>query len=582
MFKLWRELEPFIRLFSGHLKWMTLGTVSGLLAAISAVGLLALSGWFISAAAFAGLTAITAQMFNFFYPGLGVRFFAIGRTLARYAERIVTHDATFRILQSLRTWFYHHLEPLTPSRLMNFRSGDILNRIVADIDALDNLYLRVISPGAIALVMSLLVVGFLWRFDPMIAAVTALFLFLAGVGVPLLAFRLGEGSGHDLAKNLSQLRIHIVDSFQGLPELLVFGAYRRQLDTVKQSNRSLLNCQFRMSHIRGLSQALMTLLSGFAFLAALYMAVMLVNRDALDGAGMALVALAVLASFESVWPLPAAFQYLGHTREAARRLLEIVYSEPLVVFPDQSSGRPPHFGIEFDRVNFRYHKDSAWALRDVDFKIAPSSRVGIIGETGSGKSSLIHLLVRFGDPDSGCIRLGGVDLRKFVEPDLRDYSAVVTQQPHMFNATLKENLLIARPDANDDELMDALEAAQLLDFVKTLPDGLDTWIGEAAVLLSGGQARRLAVTRAILRDAPLWALDEPTEGLDPATGAKMMAAIRNRTVDRTLLLTTHRLDDLHWMDCIIMMENGRIVAQGAHEELIRSNRQYASLCMRIP
>ncbi len=582
MFKLWRELEPFIRLFSGHLKWMTLGTVSGLLAAISAVGLLALSGWFISAAAFAGLTAVTAQMFNFFHPGLGVRFFAIGRTLARYAERIVTHDATFRILQSLRTWFYHHLEPLAPSRLMNFRSGDILNRIMADIDALDNLYLRVISPGAIALIMSLLVVGFLWRFDPVISVVTAMFLLVAGMGVPLLAFRLGEQSGHDLARNLSQLRIHIVDSFQGLSELLVFGAYRRHLDTVKQSNRSLLNSQFRMSHIRGLSRALMTLLSGLAFLAALYMAVMLVNRDALDGPGMALVALAVLASFETVWPLPAAFQYLGHTREAARRLLEIAYSEPQVVFPDQSCNHPQHFGVEYDRVRFRYHKDSAWVLRDVDFKISPSSRVGIIGETGSGKSTLIHLLVRFGDPDSGCIRLGGVDIRDFVELDLRDYTAVVTQQPHMFNATLKENLLIARPDANDDELLDALEAAQLLDFVNTLPDGLETWIGEAAMLLSGGQARRLAVTRAILRDAPLWALDEPTEGLDPATGAKMMAAIRRRTVDRTLLLTTHRLNDLHWMDCIIMMENGRIVAQGSHEELIRSNTQYASMCMRIP
>jgi ATP-binding cassette subfamily C protein CydC len=378
------------------------------------------------------------------------------------------------------------------------------------------------------------------------------------------------------------LRIHIVDGFQGLPELLVFGAYRRHLNAVKRSNRSLLNSQFRMSHIRGLSQALMTLLSGFAFWAALYMAVMLVNRDALDGPGMALVALAVLASFETVWPLPAAFQYLGHTREAARRLLEIVYSKPQVVFAEQSSGRPQHFGVEFERVYFRYHKDSAWALRNVDFKISPSSRVGIIGETGSGKSSLIHLLVRFGDPDSGCVRLGGVDIRKFVETDLRDYTAVVTQQPHMFNTTLKENLLIARPDANDGELMDALEAAQLLDFVKTLPDGLDTWIGEAAILLSGGQARRLAVTRAILRDAPLWALDEPTEGLDPATGAKMMAAIRNRTVDRTLLLTTHRLNDLHWMDCIIMMENGRIVAQGAHEELIRSNTLYASMCMRIP
>ena len=239
MFKRWRELVPFIRLFRGHLKWMVLGTLSGLLAVASAVGLLALSGWFISAAAYAGLTAITAQLFNFFHPAIGVRVFAIGRTLARYVERIVSHDATFRILQSLRSWFYRHLEPLAPSRLMNFRSGDILNRIVADIDALDNLYLRVFSPSVIALTMSVLVVGFLWLFDPVISMVTALFLSMAGFWVPLMAMRLGEGCGHELAQHLSDLRIRIVEGLQGMPELLVFGAHHRHLDTVKQSSRSI-------------------------------------------------------------------------------------------------------------------------------------------------------------------------------------------------------------------------------------------------------------------------------------------------------------------------------------------------------
>ena len=582
MFKRWRELVPFIRLFRGHLKWMVLGTLSGLLAVVSAVGLLALSGWFISAAAYAGLTAITAQLFNFFHPGIGIRLFAIGRTLTRYAERIVSHEATFRILQSLRSWFYLHLEPLAPSRLMNFRSGDILNRIVADIDALDNLYLRVFSPGVIAMIMSALVVGFLWHFDPVISMVAALFLSMAGFCVPLIALRLGEKCGHELTQHLSDLRTHIVEGLQGMPELLVFGAHHRHLGAVGQSNRTLLKSQLRMSQIQGLSLALITLLSGLAVLATLYLAVTLVNRDALDGADMALVTLAVLASFEAVLPLPAAFQYLGRTREAGRRLLEIVDSKPQVVFPELSDDSPRHFGVRFENVYFRYDQKAGWALRDVDFQIHPGRRVAVIGETGSGKSTLIHLLVRFSDPAAGCIRLGGVDVRNFGESDLRRHISVVAQQPHMFNATLKENLLMARPDAGDDEVLDALNAAQLLDFVTTLPDGLGTRIGEAAKLLSGGQARRVAVARAILHNAPLWVLDEPTEGLDPVTEERIMAAIKAQTANRSLLLMTHRLIDLHWMDTIVMLDRGRVVAQGTHEELLRANSRYAALHLRIP
>ncbi|MEX1348092.1 MAG: cysteine/glutathione ABC transporter ATP-binding protein/permease CydC [Desulfobacterales bacterium] len=581
MFKRWRELVPFIKQFRGHLKWMVLGTLSGLLAVASAVGLLALSGWFISAAAYAGLTAITAQLFNFFHPGIGVRIFAIGRTLARYVERIVSHDATFRILQSLRSWFYRHLEPLAPSRLMNFRSGDILNRIVADIDALDNLYLRVFSPSVIALTMSVLVVGFLWLFDPVISMVTALFLSMAGFWVPLMAMRLGEGCGHELAQHLSDLRIRVVEGLQGMPELLVFGAHNRHLDTVKQSSRALLKSQLRMSQILGLSQALMTLISGLAVLATLYLAVILVNRDVMDGPGMALVTLAVLASFEAVFPLPAAYQYLGRMREAGRRLLEIVDSKPEVIFPGRSVTRPRHFGLRFENVCFRYNQKAGWALRDVEFQVHPGRRVAVIGETGSGKSTLIHLLVRFRDPDAGCIQIGSVDVRNFGESDLRRHISVVTQQPHMFNATLRENLLMAQPGAGEDELLDALSFAQLLNFVSALPDGLDTWIGEAAKLLSGGQARRVAVARAMLNNGPLWVLDEPTEGLDPVTEERMMAAIKAQTAGRSLLLITHRLIDLHWMDYIVMLDKGRVVAQGTHEELLRGNTRYASMHRRI-
>ena len=336
-----------------------------------------------------------------------------------------------------------------------------------------------------------------------------------------------------------------------------------------------------MSQIRGLSLALITLFSGLAVLATLYLAVILVNRDALDGAGMALVTLAVLASFEAVLPLPAAYQYLGRTREAGRRLLEIVHSKPQVIFPDKSVTRPRHSGLRFENVCFQYNQKAGWTLRDIDFQIHSGRRVAVIGETGSGKSTLIHLLVRFRNPAAGCIRLGDVDIRDFSESDLRRHISVVAQQPHMFNATLRENLLMARPGAGDDELLDALNSAQLLNFVTALPDGLGTWIGESAKLLSGGQARRVAVARTILHNAPLWVLDEPTEGLDPVTEGRMMAAIKAQTADRSLLLMTHRLIDLHWMDYIVMLDKGRVVAQGTHADLLAGNKRYAALHQRI-
>jgi ATP-binding cassette subfamily C protein CydC len=581
LFKRWQPLIFFIRLFGNHLKWMVLGTGLGLLAMISAVGLLALSGWFISAAAYAGLTAATAHLFNFFHPSIGVRFFAIGRTLARYAERIVAHDVTFRILKSLRSWFYIHLEPLAPSRLMMFRSGDVLNRIVSDIDALDNLYLRVISPGVVALVISILVILFLGLFDSLIALSVAVFFLLAGFVVPAAALRLGESPGQALAHFSSDLRIRIVDALQGLPEILVFGAYQQQIESVRQSSLTLIKNQLHMSHIRGLSTALITLLSGFAVLCALYLAVNRVNQEALNGTSLALIILAVMASFEAVLPLPLAFQYLGQTREAGRRLLEIVETDPEVVYPNDSISLSFNYSISFEKVNFRYLTQAPWALTDIDFIIPQGQRMAVIGETGSGKSTLTYLLLRFWDPVSGKIRLGEESIENFNETDLRGLISTVSQKPHMFNATLKDNLRVADRSAGEEQLLSALKSARLYDFVTNLPEGLDTWIGESGQLISGGQARRLAVARAILHNAPIWVLDEPTEGLDPITERQLMQSLMQQTEGKTLLLITHRLVDLEWMDQITMLDQGRVIDQGNHEELLRRNRRYAEWHMRV-
>jgi ATP-binding cassette subfamily C protein CydC len=581
MFKRVRQLLPFIRMILPHWKTAAAGMIFGLITITSTVGLLALSGWFLSATAFAGLTAATAGMFNYFFPSVGVRIFAISRTLCRYVERIISHEATFRLLESLRTWFYRQLEPLAPARLMRYRSGDILNRIIADIDALDNLYLRVVSPTVVAVLLAVIVLAFLWFFDPFLAIVIFTCLLGAGFSVPAAAGALGAEAGRKLAGHTAALRIQIVEGIQGLSELLVFGRQRDYLDRIRQENRQLLKVQYHMSRVRGFSAAMIIIVSGFAVVAALYRGAFLVNVGELHGANLALVALTVLVAFDALMPLPSAYQFLGRTREAGRRMLEIVDAQPDVWFPDRSNVQPQQFNLTFEGVSFRYRSQDPPAVDGVDFAVKHAERVAILGQTGAGKSTLAHLLVRFWDPEDGRIRLGGEDIRNFCEADIRRFITVVSQQAHMFSASIRDNLALGRPGADDEVLWEALKAAELSKFVKTLPQGLDTWIGESGKLVSGGQARRLAVARAILHDAPLWVLDEPTEGLDRTVEQRVMQTLFKITRDRTVLLITHRLVALDRVDRILILEKGRIVEQGTHAQLLQRDTRYAAMRARL-
>ena len=544
---------------------------------MASVGLLALSGWFISAAAFAGLSLGTAYLFNFFYPSIGVRLFAFTRTLSRYAERIVIHDATFRMMATLRLWFYRKIEPLAPARLMQYRSTDILNRIVTDIETLDNLYVRVLSPSITASLTTIAVVLFLSFFDVWIAGTTLLFLMISGIALPLATTRSGADMGRQLTLGTARIRMLAVEGIQGLSELMVFNAWNRQINALEKESEALIRIQGRMSHIQGLSMAATTLLTGLATLSCIYIGVHQVAHGLLDGANLALVGFAVLASFEALSPLPAAYQYLGQTKKAAERLLEIVHAPPFVIFPGISSAPMERFHIQFNSVDFHYGDSDPWVLEEFSLSIEQGRRVAIIGETGAGKSTLFHLLVRFWNPIKGRIQIGGHDLKTFSESDLRQTIGVVSQQTHLFQTTLRENLLMARPRADEVELNAALEKAQLLDWVKALPRGLDSWIGEAGSGLSGGQARRLCLARMFLQDAPIWVLDEPTEGLDKLTERKVMQALFQATRNHTLLVITHRTSDLEQFDDIILMEQGRIVDQGKHNALLRTSERYAAL-----
>jgi len=570
-----QELGPFVRLFKSHGKRMLLGILLGLVAVGSAVGLLSLAGWFLTATAIAGLSAAGTWQFNFFFPSIGVRLFAFGRTLARYGERIVNHDATFRILESLRVWFYRHIEPLAPACLSRYRSGDLLNRLVEDIDTLDNLYVRVLSPSAAALAVAVLLFGLLWLLDPVIAFFAMVFLAVAGFMVPFAAASLGAETGRRLGRQSAGLRVRIVEGLQGMPELLVYGAQARHLESIRQDSDGLMASQRRMSHITGFTSAMITLISGLAVTFVLYIGIDRIEMAAeYGGAELALVTLAVMASYEAVWPLPTAFQFLGRTREAGRRLIEIVTSEPAVHYPEQSRSLPKRYGLTFENVSFRYDENAPFVLDSLNFQAEAGSRVAVLGTTGSGKTTIVNLLVRFWEPTSGRICIDGVDIRTLGASDLCRSVSVVSQQAHIFSSSLRDNLLMACADATETDLREALAAAQLLSFVDSLPDGLDTWVGEAGKMLSGGQVRRLAVARAFVHDAPIWVLDEPTEGLDRVTERQLMQAILDRTAGKTVVLITHRMIDIHRMDESILIDNGRIVAQGHHAALISGNPRY--------
>ena len=571
------HMKPFLKLFRRHWKGLGLGTLLGLATVCAGIGLLGLAGWFIAAAAFAGLSTLSAQLFNLFLPSVGIRVFAIVRTAARYAERIVSHEVTFRLLQSLRVWFYQKIEPLAPARLMEFRSGDILNRIVADIDALDNLYLRVVSPTVVAVIAAMLVFSFLSIFEPVIAAIVCLTIFAGGFIVSAAALRAGSRIGARLNRQTTDLRVTIIDSLQGMAELLIFGAHEDQKENIRKCDRELIRSQLQMSRVKATASGLITLISGIALVVVITIGIGRVHQGNLDGAHLAMMVFITLAAIEAVLPLPVAYQFLGHTREAARRLLEVVGTKPQVKFPSDSKKEPSHFDVHFDEVTFSYREELRPALKGVKLQIGNAERVAVLGQTGAGKSTLANLLMRFWDPQHGGIRIGGIDIREMCEADLRRLMAVVTQQAHMFNASLRDNLLLANPQAKEANLTSALKSAGLWDLLTSLPEGLDTWIGESGRRLSAGQARRVALARAIIKDAPIWVLDEPTEGLDRITEQSVMGSLLELTRHRTVLLITHRLVALENMDRIVVIENGRILEEGSHSELLTRPSRYAEL-----
>lgn len=602
-----RRLPDFLRLLSflGR-DWgrAALAVLLGALTVAANVGLLGVSAYLIAAA------ALRPSIAELQIAIVGVRFFGLARGLLRYAERLASHEATFRLLKRLRGWFYRALEPLAPARLERYRAGDLFSRIVADVETLEHFYVRVVSPPLVAALVAAGMTAFFHFYDPLLARVYLAFTLALGLGLPLLAAALGRRPAAELAARRAELHTRLVDGVQGLADLLVFGggaALRRRL---AQAGQAYGRAGERTASRAGLLAGLTVLLVQGGMLAVLALAIPLVRAGTLPGVMLPVLALAALAGFEAASALPPAAQMLPACLRAARRLFELVEAGeageapamPRVAarrallarrssLPSDGEGASPSRpsaaeteagpggeipALTFSAVSYTYPGSDSPALEEVSFELRPGERLALVGPSGAGKSTLAALLLRFRAPSGGRILLDGRDLDRVPPEDVRRLLAVVPQDPYFFNASVRENLLLARPSAAEQELAAAARQAQAHEFIAGLPAGYGTVIGERGLRLSGGERQRLALARAWLRAAPIFLLDEPTAHLDPLTERLALEALL-APGGRSLLLITHRLVGLERMDEILVLDGGRVAERGRHADLLAAGGLYRRL-----
>ncbi|MEV5080310.1 thiol reductant ABC exporter subunit CydD [Streptomyces sp. NPDC056159] len=541
---------------------LALALLLGSLALGSAVGLMATSGWLISRASQQPpvlylMVAVTAT-----------RAFGIGRAVFRYAERLVSHDAVLRMLADTRVAVYRRLERLAPAGLRRMRRGDLLTRLVADVDALQDYWLRWLLPAGGALTVSAASVAFTAWLLPEAGAVLAAGLLAAGAGVPLVTGAVARRAEHRLAPARGALATRVTELLTGTAELAVAGALPTRITETRRADRLLTRIASRAATATALGDGLTALISGLTVAATALVGAQAVTDGRLGGVTMAVVVLTPLAAFEAVLGMPLAVRYRHRVRRSAERVYEVLDAPEPVREPERPRQAPASpFPLAVRNLTARYAGQDRAALAGLDLTLQEGRRVAVVGPSGSGKTTLAQVLLRFLDAETGTYTLGGVDAHAVDGDDIRRLVGLCAQDAHLFDSSVRENLLLAKKDATEAELRDALARARLLGWVDALPDGLDTLVGEHGARLSGGQRQRLALARALLADFPVLVLDEPAEHLDLATADALTGDLLAATEGRTTLLITHRLAGLAAVDEVIVLDEGRVVQRGPYAEL---------------
>ncbi len=524
---------------------------------VGSVGLLGLSGGFLTATGLAGLTPEAAQLFNVILPAGGIRALALIRTAGRWSERVVNHEATFRLLGSLRVSLYKKLSRLSPRQLGLWHGAEVLNRLTRDVDLLDNLFIRLLVPiGASALLMGLLAV-LAGSFSPLIALPTAVLGILALVVVPGLVYRGARTLSPRLVEGQERLRRGLLDLVEGLEEWSLHRpAWERQRANVLEEDARRLETHLKLQRRGAVARAAVVGLIGVAVWATLGLVAVTTGAPP-EGPWFVTLSLSVLGTAEALTVLPAAWIELPGTARAARRMTDLTQTPPEPAFPERSWTHTLGADLVLEGVSFAY-EPSLPLLESLRWHCSLGDHVALVGPSGEGKTTLVRLLTRLEDPTSGKILLGGVDLKGWQEEALRSTVACVTQDPWIFTATLAENLRLGSPESTDAQLWRVLELVGLADQIRVWPNGLETWVEEGGQSLSGGQRRRLALARGLLRQAQITILDEPTEGLDAEAATALGAAVRRELQGRTLLWVTHRPQGLAEFDQVWVLEKGSL------------------------
>lgn len=552
-----RTLIPFLSLYRTHWGRLLLGIVLAVLGLSASIGLLSLSGWFLAATALVG----SSILFNFFYPSSGVRGLAVGRTLTRYFERLVTHDATFRVLANLRVAVFRKLIPLSPAGLNRYRNSELLNRLVADVDTLDTLYLNLITPFVSA-VMVIIFMGIGLAFiSPVIALVVCGTLTALLIVLPFLFYHLGRKLGKSAIQSRANYRSQFIEWIQMNAEFLLFGVLGNKRKLLEQTEKEWLAAQSEESRLGGLSNALLLTINGLLVCVVIYLAATTISvTDAQSPEALiALVVFCVLASLEILSPIGIAFLHLGQVTSAAERISEITEQQPFVAFNGSAvwgkitENQPL---VRFEKVSFSYPNRQQQVLSEVDFTLNTGDKVAILGKTGSGKSTIFQLLTRNYEITSGQIWLNHCKISDYPESTLRQHIVTLSQRVHIFSNTLRENLKMGNLDATESELKAVVEKVGLGYLLEQ--GGLDLWLGEGGRHLSGGEQRRLGLARLLLSPAEIVLLDEPTESLDRETEQQILNLIFQHCKEKTLLMITHRLSQLSNFDKIYRVDNGRL------------------------
>ena len=567
-------MKTFLRLLRMALAykwWMLLASLLGFLTVGSSVGLMMTSAYIISKAALHPSVAVLQVAI------VGVRFFGVSRGIFRYLERLVSHEVTFRLLAKFRVWFYKAVEPLAPAGLQKFRSGDLLARVVSDVENLEHIYVRVLAPPIVAFFISILMWFLLGMFNPIFSLILLTAFVGVGTLLPILARTLSSSIGQQIINAHSQLSVAAIDGIQGMAELLAFGQATRHFERFGNLNQKLVNLQKKMTSVTGIHESLMNLAINLTVTAMLLAAIPQVTTSALNGVYLAVLILGTMAAFEAIVPLPTATQFLDQSLSSARRLFEITDSPPVIREPDMSSPQAQDFSIEFRNLTFRYPGSEKPVLRNLSFTVPQAKRVAVVGPSGAGKTTLVNLLLRFWSFSEGDIRLGENSINAYQSDVVRNFIAFVSQQTYLFNGTIEENLKLANLQATQNEIEKAAREAEIHDFILTLPNGYKTHVGEQGLQLSGGERQRLALARALLKRSPILILDEPTANLDALTEQKILKTLWKISKNRTTILITHRLSGLENVDRIYLLRAGQIVEDGTHTELLQRNRIYARM-----